>query len=294
MIELKTEDAVNHYFKNILSSRTPMIGLDIEGEYNLHCYGEHLCLIQIYDNNECAIIDPYNFKEKDTLIRIVKIVFENNKILKIMYDSSSDSRLINNLYKVKINSILDLRPAVQLLNYEKQSLSSLLEVELGIDLPPKKKFQMHNWLRRPISSEALNYAANDVIHLFKLKNILMKKLMECDLLDAYTLENLNIQTKIFNNTEDKYRFTKEYIKLLSVEKIAYNEIYALREKAAESINKPVYMILKNHDLLQIIKKRESEYNTLDSKIGNIKNWNKSSFVSTISNIIEKIASSKAY
>ena len=34
------------------------IAVDFEGEFNLHIYGEHLCLIQVYDGKGYYIIDP--------------------------------------------------------------------------------------------------------------------------------------------------------------------------------------------------------------------------------------------
>ena len=34
------------------------IAVDFEGEFNLHIYGEHLCLIQVYDGKSYYIIDP--------------------------------------------------------------------------------------------------------------------------------------------------------------------------------------------------------------------------------------------
>ena len=34
------------------------IAVDFEGEFNLHIYGEHLCLIQIFDKSNYYIIDP--------------------------------------------------------------------------------------------------------------------------------------------------------------------------------------------------------------------------------------------
>ena len=38
------------------------IAVDFEGEFNLHIYGEHLCLIQIFDGSVYYIIDPRSRK----------------------------------------------------------------------------------------------------------------------------------------------------------------------------------------------------------------------------------------
>ena len=45
---------------SFISSLNPSspIAVDLEGEFNLHIYGEHLCLIQIFDGKDFYIIDP--------------------------------------------------------------------------------------------------------------------------------------------------------------------------------------------------------------------------------------------
>ena len=123
---------------------------------NLHCYGEHLCLIQMYDQNNKILIDPLQFEKKEELILALKMVFESRDMLKITYDVSGDASLLEKLYGIKFKSVLDLRPAVQILNYEKQSLTHILHEELSIPLIAKKKFQTYNWMKRPIDPEALD------------------------------------------------------------------------------------------------------------------------------------------
>ena len=79
-----------------------------------------------------------------------------------MYDSSWDLSLLRNNYEIEIKSILDLRPAVALLNYDKKDLHSIINLELGLSLEKKDKYQRYNWTRRPIKQQALQYAINDV------------------------------------------------------------------------------------------------------------------------------------
>ena len=57
-----------------------------------------------------------------------------------MYDASSDLSLLKNTDNMEIKSILDLRPAVELLDYDKKDLHSVIAVELGIFLE-QKSFQ---------------------------------------------------------------------------------------------------------------------------------------------------------
>ncbi|MGE4464410.1 MAG: 3'-5' exonuclease, partial [Sphaerochaeta sp.] len=35
------------------------VAMDFEGEFNLHIYGEHLCLIQLFDGSAYYLVDPF-------------------------------------------------------------------------------------------------------------------------------------------------------------------------------------------------------------------------------------------
>lgn len=87
-----------------------VISLDLECEYNLHIYGEHLCLIQIDNSKNTTLIDALKIE-----VKYYKQIFENRNLLKEMYDASMDMSLLRNNYNVEMKSILDLKPAVDLL-----------------------------------------------------------------------------------------------------------------------------------------------------------------------------------
>jgi ribonuclease D len=259
VLELATIEEVINYFEDLADNKINAIAIDIECEMNLHCYGEHLCLIQIYDKKNNVIIDPFKFKDKNDLNHMLKMVFESRNILKLTYDVAGDTSLIEKLHGVKYKSVFDLRPAVQLLDYEKQSLTNILNEELSIPLIQKKKFQTYNWMKRPIDPEALEYAISDVIYLFDLKDKLMDKIISRGLMDKYMLQNLMAQNKDYvePKPEDIYKRRKGYSKLPRWAKNRYKVFYDLREKYAEKLNKSPNFLISNLDLLPLaIKKVE--------------------------------------
>ncbi|MCF7791915.1 MAG: hypothetical protein K9L78_03940 [Victivallales bacterium] len=257
IIKLSSYRDVECYFEQLKINGFFCIAIDIECEMNLHCYGEHLCLIQLFSGNEKIIIDPFDFQSQQELLDVLKAVFENRKILKISYDAAGDASVIEKLYGIKFKSIMDLKPAVELLNYEKQGLSDVLEKELNIPPLPKKKFQTYNWMKRPISPEALEYAMCDVIYLFDLKNILMDKIIKKKLLDNYMLLNISLQNREFHKSgpEDIYRKRKGYSRLSKNGKKIFRDIYDLREKYAEKVNRAPNFLLSN-DKIIILSKRK--------------------------------------
>ena len=266
ILELNTVGEVESYFEKLSESKIKVLAIDIECEMNLHCYGEHLCLIQIYDQKNEILIDPLKFDKKEDLNHVLKLVFESRDILKITYDVAGDASLIEKLHGVKFKSVFDLRPAVQILEYEKQSLSNILNEELSVPLIAKKKFQTYNWMKRPIEPKALEYAISDVIYLFKLKDKLMAKIIAKGLLDKYMLMNLMAQNKEYvkPRPDDIYKKRKGYSRLSGKAKERYKLVYDLREKYAQKTNKSPNLLIGNLNLLPLANKNVDPYRFLDS------------------------------
>ena len=233
------------YVADFLDKGSYVMALDLEAEQNLHAYGERLCLVQIFDGTDGVIVDPLRMSG-DAL----RALFENRGILKVMYDAPNDLLLLQRTYSIRLKSVLDLRPAVDLLDYERQDLHSMIAQELGVRLAGKRKYQRHNWAVRPIQKEALEYALNDVLYLPSLKDILLRRLAEHGLMDRYLLRNLRVQNKDLTvHPDDKYRRVKGYSRLGTTEKAIFKRIHGVREAHAEMYNLPVYRIVRNEDLI---------------------------------------------
>ena len=236
------------YLESLDTRHIPMIALDFEGEFNLHRYGEHLCLIQIYDGHEQVVIDPLAMQDPRPLIEL----FEKRDLLKIMYDASSDSALVQHLYGVRLLSILDLRPAVTLLGFERQDLSSVLSEVLGREPLGKRKYQMYDWTRRPIDRSAMLYAMGDVLPLFDLKERLFSALTERGLMDAYLLQNLMVQNgPIRPMHQDRHTRAKGYRHLDQAQQARFKELFEIRDELAREADVPPHTLFPNQELLEL-------------------------------------------
>lgn len=247
-IYIENDADLRLYLKKFEDKGLHIIALDIEAESNLHAYGEKLCLTQIFDGVNRIIVDSLKI-DNDTL----KLLFENPNILKVMYDAGSDLSLLKNSANIEIKSILDLRPAVELLDYEKKDLHSIIGCELGIYLEKKRKYQKYNWINRPLSEEAVEYAVNDVIHLLTLKDVILAKLYAKKLFEPFFLKNLQIQNKDYTrNPEDKYRKINGYVRLRDDKKAVFRRVFDIREKYAKLHNVPPHNVINKNDLLKIL------------------------------------------
>jgi len=252
-IEIESSAELRSFLRKFDDNEQHVIALDIEAESNLHAYGEKLCLTQIFDGLNSIIIDPFKI-DNDTL----KLFFENTNILKVMYDAGSDLSLLKNTAGIEIKSILDLRPAADLLYYEKKDLHSVIAFELGIFLEKKRKFQQYNWLKRPLSEQAIDYALNDVLHLLALKDVILAKMYAKKLLESFILKNLQIQNKDYTrNPEDKYRKINGYSRLQSDKKPVFRRVFDIREKYAKRFNMPPHNVIRKSDLINIVKDPDS-------------------------------------
>ena len=248
-INIENEAGLRSYLKKFKEKEFHIIALDIEAECNCHAYGEKLCLTQIFDGVNNVIIDPFNIGSN-----ALKLLFSNPNILKVMYDAGSDLSLLKNSAGIEIKSILDLRPAVELLNHEKKDLHSVIAFELGIILEKKRRYQQYNWTRRPVSEQALDYALNDVRHLPALKDIILAKLYAKKLMEIFLLKNLQIQNKDYTrDPEDKYKKISGYSRLQNDKKKIFRKVFDIRDKYAKQCDLPPHNVIHKADIIRIIK-----------------------------------------
>jgi ribonuclease D len=247
-IHITNSTKLRSYLKRFGEPGEHIIALDIEADSNCHAYGEKLCLIQIFDGVNRVIIDPVDI---DT--RTLKRLFEDPKVLKMMYDAGSDMALLQNSMGIYIKSILDLRPAVELLEYEKKNLHFVIAAELGVMLEDKKKFQQQNWITRPLAEDAIDYALNDVIHLFALKDIILAKLYVKKLFEPFFLRNLQVQNRDYTrDPEDRYKKINGFSRLNEKERANFRKVFDIREKYAEKYDVPAHYVIPKNDLIGIV------------------------------------------
>lgn len=225
--------------------------MDFEGEFNLHVYGEKLCLIQVYDRKNRFIIDPLSVNDGE--IRR----FLETRIIKYMYGAESDISLVYKQYGLKLERVYDQQLLVDTLGYDKRGLDAALERALGIVSGGKKKFQMYNWTLRPINPDALEYALADVLHLFDLNAVLMKEIKK-----AGKYDELIHRLVSFSFDFDKQRVPgifkqREYLSLPGEQQETLKKVFDIREDMARKNNVPPNVVLDKKDLFAVA--REPRY-----------------------------------
>ena len=145
---------------------SPSLAFDLEFDSNLRGYGVTLGLIQIaLPDNRCYLIDPL----ADLDLAPLWAVMEDASIQKLVHSPGEDLRLLHSLKCYPAN-LYDTEIAARLLDYERTSLTVMLETKLGVTLGGGQ--QRSNWLQRPLTHEQIVYAAADALHLHALQKVL--------------------------------------------------------------------------------------------------------------------------
>lgn len=147
-----------------------LIGLDTEF-MRTDTFAPKLALIQVEIDGEIALIDP--LAAMDTQLLSARL--GDPQTISIMHSASEDLDALNPLLPNGLGTLFDTQIAAAFaglgagMGYQKLVLTLT-----GVDLP--KGETRSDWLRRPLSPQQLEYAAQDVVHLPDLHAQLSAKL----------------------------------------------------------------------------------------------------------------------
>lgn len=225
--------------------------IDLEFDKNRYRYGFNLCLMQIFDGDQCYLIDPLS---NDIEISLIFPLLEDPDYEKVTFSFGEDIRLLHHLGCIPEN-IYDLSIASSLLNYPPTSLTNLLDDVLSVDVG--KSSQQSNWFKRPLSDQQLNYAANDVLHLLKLKKELDLQAENKGIQDWIRQENAHFTSANYQD-ENHNEFLKDKDKgdLSEYEWFLFSKLMEYREKKAKKFNRPAYHLMDKKYLAEVAQKPE--------------------------------------
>lgn len=230
----------------------PEIAIDLEFDKNFYRYGFNLCLVQIYSGKECYLIDPLS---ENLEIEILFPVLENPGLQKICFSFDEDLRLLHSMGCFPKN-LYDLGTASRLLNYPQTSLTNLVEDELTVDTG--KSTQTSNWYKRPLSEGQLHYAAQDVLHLIKLKELFEKKAERNGVSDWIEEENNSLDELDYSEIDHNNNIKeKDKGDLTEQEWHIFKKLMEFRQQIAMEVNRPGFQIVKKDYLADIAKDSRS-------------------------------------
>ena len=155
---------------------TGSIAIDTEA-MGLNIVRDRLCLVQISDANQNIYF--VKFDGKDYSAPNLKKVLEDQSLLKIFHYARFDVAILSHYLKIShITPIFCTKIASKLVRTytDSHGLKSLCKEILNVEL--EKESQSSFWGAQNLTEKQKKYAANDVIHLHEIKDVLEKRLKE--------------------------------------------------------------------------------------------------------------------
>jgi ribonuclease D len=230
---LDSDAKLSSFLEHLKDRNLTTLAVDFEGEFNLHAYGERLCLVQIFDGSTFFTIDPFAVSPE-----LLKQFLEDRKVLKLFFGAGSDVQLVYKESKIVLNSVLDLQILAEVAGCEAKGLGGLTEELFGKVTVKKKQFQMHNWIRRPIDREALDYALSDVESLFDLHTELMKRITAAGKVDDLVRALVLKTPSSFSKGVPGIYKAEGYLALNKGAKELFEKVLAVRDSFAKDLDWP--------------------------------------------------------
>tara|TARA_Y100001958_G_scaffold22699_1_gene13916 strand:- start:4193 stop:5245 length:1053 start_codon:yes stop_codon:yes gene_type:complete len=225
------------------------IGLDTEF-IRESTYRPILALVQIsLPNGEIYLIDP----QKITNIQAIIDITTNPNILKIIHSAKQDLEALYSFTGIFPVNIFDTQIAFNFLS-EKSSIGYSALVKNICDVDIKEGSWRTDWLKRPLTQEKIEYAADDVKYLIKIKNQLEKNLK---IINRYTWfqEEQEIELKKSNIiVEPDYAWEKINYPLYfdSSDLNLLKKIASWRERLSIKYDVPKRWILSDSHIIKIM------------------------------------------
>lgn len=221
------------------------IALDSEAD-NLHHYKTQLCLLQLRFDEQIYLLDMLADIEYAGFWDTLK------SIHLIMHGADFDLRLFEEFADYQASSIFDSMLASQLLGMKRIGLAALLEAFFEVKLP--KDSQKSDWSQRPLTDKMLKYAANDVLYLHRLRDLLMEQIRELGR-ESWLEQRCEGQIETAKSgfperDENSWRIARSD-KLDGRGQAAVYELWHWRQELADKLDRPPFKVLGNEYLIKL-------------------------------------------
>ena len=173
----------------------------------------------------------------------------------ILHACSEDIDLIYHYSECKpLKNIFDTQIALAFLGHGLQvSYQNALKIYLNIEI--EKDQTRSDWLARPLTEKQISYAANDVLYLSQLAEILTSELQQKGLYH-YVLEDcqsLTHEIALETPLAELYRDIGNY-RHSRRELMQLQQLSIWREQITKALNQPRSFILKNATMIDLVEK----------------------------------------
>ena len=211
-------------------------------------YYPKLALVQIGWGGRIVLIDPLAVD-----VRSLRRLFGSPSIA-VFHAAQQDIDVLTHVCGAVPEFMFDTQIAAGFIGYSTPSLASLLQGELNVNA--SKGDRLTDWLRRPLTAEQQQYAANDVAHLLDLHDRLVASLVGRGRLEwaAEACEELRTRPAGAIDPEQAWLRLKDVRVLKAKARGVAQAVAAWRERRAAQADVPPRQILPDLAVLGISQK----------------------------------------
>jgi ribonuclease D len=240
------------------------VAIDTESD-SLYAYREKVCLIQLSIPEADFLIDPLASIDLQPLAPLMA----DEQVQKVFHASEYDVMCLRRDFGFTFHNLFDTMWAARILGWKRVGLGDILQEQFGITLD--KKWQRHNWGKRPIEPAALSYAQFDTHYLLRLHDVQLRELQQTDRLVEAREVFSDLSRAKYNGHEfspDDLWSIKGVWDLDGRAHAILRQLIILRDREARRQDRPAFKVMGDKTLLQIA---ERAPRTLDEMRG-IDGW----------------------
>ncbi|MFI3137364.1 MAG: ribonuclease D [Methylococcaceae bacterium] len=213
-------------------------------------YYPKFCLLQIATPEWVACVDPIALPSLDSLFEVIY----SPSIVKVFHSCRQDLEIFYQLTGKIPEPLFDTQIAAPLLGFQENPgyamlVSSLLNINLN------KAHTRADWSKRPLIEAEIQYAADDVIYLCKIYQIMLHKLAELGRGEWLERDF----AELTNPSLYEVRPEKAWLKIKGKNKLTGRQLSIVqalsewREKTAQAEDRPKSWLLRDELLFDIAK-----------------------------------------
>jgi ribonuclease D len=234
-------------------AQSPTIGFDTEF-VSEHTYRSQLCLVQVCTPAGLSVIDPLTTGPLD---RFWEVLAEPNHDTIVHAGREELGFALNAVGRCPAN-LFDVQIAAGFVGDEFPSgYGSLLSRLLGVNT--QKGETRTDWRRRPLSSQQLEYALDDVRYLIPLRDTLLERLDKTKRTAWFFAEMQAFQQEVIaSRARERWRRISGLSGLSPRSLAVARELWRWRETEAQRRDTPARFVLRDDLLVELARRRNAD------------------------------------
>jgi ribonuclease D len=224
-----------------------VIAVDSESN-SLFAYRERVCLLQFSTPRADYVVDTLASLD----VHALGPIFASPRIEKVFHGADYDVSTLRRDYGFEFAALFDTMIASRILGIKQFGLGNLLETRFAVRLD--KRMQRHDWGRRPLRQDALEYARLDTPYLLPLRDQLLEELCqngrEREARESFARVAQATWTRRAVEPDDFWRI-KGVLDLDDVGRGILKALHVWRDAQAARLDRPAFKVLSDQTLVHL-------------------------------------------